>query len=45
MSVKTTTAPLSHFDVLVIGGGLVGASLACALELAGKTVAIVEPCF
>lgn len=43
MSAKTTTSSPSRFDVLVIGGGLVGASLACALELAGKTVAVIEP--
>jgi len=29
-------------DVLVIGGGLVGASLACALESSGLNVALVE---
>lgn len=29
-------------DVLIIGGGLVGASLACALENSGHSVAIIE---
>jgi len=31
-------------DVLIIGGGLVGASLACALENSGLAVHIVEAC-
>ncbi|PKM05918.1 MAG: 2-octaprenyl-6-methoxyphenyl hydroxylase, partial [Gammaproteobacteria bacterium HGW-Gammaproteobacteria-7] len=30
-------------DIAIIGGGLVGASLACALErLGGRTVALIE---
>ena len=31
-------------DVLIIGGGLVGASLACALENTGLSVHVVEAC-
>ena len=29
-----TTSPQAHYDVVIIGGGLVGASLACALQAA-----------
>lgn len=32
-----------HFDVIIVGGGLVGASLAAALAPAGLSVALVEP--
>src|SRR5210317_2018058 len=32
----------SHHDVAIIGGGLVGASLACALAPLGLNVALVE---
>ena len=41
----TTHAPASPplHDVVVVGGGLVGASLAIALDRAGMDVALVEP--
>jgi len=33
---------MEHFDVIIIGGGIVGATLACALGEAGAAVALVE---
>ena len=33
---------MKHFDVIIIGGGIVGATAACALGRAGVRVAIVE---
>ncbi|WP_299880767.1 UbiH/UbiF/VisC/COQ6 family ubiquinone biosynthesis hydroxylase [uncultured Cocleimonas sp.] len=31
-----------HFDVVINGGGMVGATLACLLAKAGRTVAVIE---
>lgn len=43
MNSKTgRTAATIHADVLTIGGGLVGGTLACALAEAGLTIAVVE---
>ena len=33
---------MNHFDVIIVGGGIVGATTACALGRAGVRVAIVE---
>ncbi|MDQ7017006.1 MAG: NAD(P)-binding protein, partial [Gammaproteobacteria bacterium] len=33
----------TRFDVIVVGAGMVGAALACALGLSGKRVALLEP--
>jgi 2-octaprenyl-6-methoxyphenol hydroxylase len=41
---QTIGKPATDCDVLIIGGGLVGASLACALENTGLSVHIVEAC-
>jgi len=34
---------MNHFDVIVVGGGSVGLTTACALGAQGITVAVVEP--
>jgi 2-octaprenylphenol hydroxylase len=33
---------MNQFDVIIVGGGIVGATAACALGAAGMTVAVVE---
>jgi len=33
---------MSHFDIIIIGGGIVGATAACALGEAGVPVALIE---
>jgi len=33
---------MSHFDIIIIGGGIVGATAACALGEAGVQVALIE---
>lgn len=44
MNNQTIGKTATDCDVLIIGGGLVGASLACALENTGLSVHIVEAC-
>ncbi|MFC3129401.1 2-octaprenyl-6-methoxyphenyl hydroxylase [Coralloluteibacterium stylophorae] len=38
----TCESSATRFDVLIVGGGLVGASLACALEGSGLRIGLVE---
>jgi len=40
---RQSAPPSQHYDLVIVGGGLVGASLALALEPAGVSVAVVEP--
>ena len=32
-----------HYDIVIAGGGMIGSSLALALEPLGLSIAIVEP--
>ncbi len=42
MADKAKSDPIGDFDVIIIGGGLVGGPLAVALAGAGATVAVIE---
>jgi 2-polyprenylphenol 6-hydroxylase len=37
-----TAQPISHFEVIVVGGGMVGAALAALLGQAGVAVALLD---
>lgn len=42
MTSKSRTKSENHFDVIINGGGMVGATLACLLTLTGKKVVVIE---
>ena len=42
MSIKNNQKADTHFDVIISGGGMVGATLACLLGQAGRKVAVIE---
>jgi len=42
MMTQTVQRPTAHFDVIVVGGGMVGAALAALLGQAGVAVALVD---
>lgn len=37
-----STAEKKHYDILIVGGGMVGSTLACALADTGLSIAVVE---
>jgi 2-octaprenyl-6-methoxyphenol hydroxylase len=39
---KSTTASHTDYDLIIIGGGLVGGSLACALQSSSLRIAVIE---
>lgn len=41
-SPEENRAPIASYDVAIVGGGIVGATLACALRGSGMSLAIVE---
>jgi len=38
----STVTPVSHYDLVIVGGGIVGLTLACALQQSGLRLALVE---
>ena len=42
MSSSQNNKETNHYDVIINGGGMVGATLACLLALAGKKIAVIE---
>lgn len=38
-----TESTMKQYDVMIAGGGMVGAALACGLAMQGKRVAVIEP--
>lgn len=38
----TEAAPVNHYDLIIVGGGMVGASIACGLAETGMRIAILE---
>ncbi|MEL6137886.1 MAG: FAD-dependent hydroxylase [Cyanobacteria bacterium J06628_6] len=39
---STVAHPTTHYNLAIVGGGIVGLTLACALQRSGLTVAIIE---
>lgn len=38
----TQAAPINHYDLIIVGGGMVGASIACGLSDTGMRIAVLE---